>query len=787
VKFDLYGNNGEGTDSTGLFLNGAMPTTPSVDMSSSGVDLHSGHPLHAHLSYDGATLTLTLTDTVTNASFTTSWQVDIPFNVGDVVGYVGFTGGTGGYAAVQNIQSWTYSSGSGQAVAATPTFSPAAGTYTSAQTVTISDTTTSATIYYTTNGATPTASSTQYTAPITVSSSETLQAIAVATGYTQSAVGSASYTISSGTTVINLGGGFTAGAMALNGKAALNGTRLRVTDGGTSEASSAWYTSPVNIQQFTTNFSFQVSGGSNPTADGFAFVIQGGTTTALGPSGGGLGYGPLSGSTGGITNSVAVKFDLYSNNGEGPDSTGLYVNGAAPTTPSLDMTSSGVNLHTTDVFNVQMTYDGTNLTMTITDATTNATFTHTWAINIPGTVGGNTAYVGFTGGTGGYTAIQDILNWTLSSSVGGSAAATPTFSPGAGTYTTAQTVTISDTTSGATIYYTTNGTTPTTSSTKYTAPITVSSSETIQAIAVATGFTQSAVGSAAYTIAPPAATPTFSPAAGTYASAQTVTISDATPGSTIYYTTNGTTPTTSSTVYTAPFTVSTSETVRAIAVASGFTQSAVGSAAYTISTQAPAPAFVQVNNNMVTAGKTVSVAFNSATKPGNTIVVYVIWDNTGTVSLTDTGVNTFSKVGSPVIWGGAYSAQVFYASKIAGGADTVTATFQNTITNWGVIYVHEYSGISSTNPVDVTVSASGSSATLNSGSATTTSANDLIFGAGVSDYIVTAAGSGFTARDLAYGNITEDRVAATTGAYSATATHTGQQWGMQMVAFRPGP
>ncbi len=448
--------------------------------------------------------------------------------------------------------------------AATPTFSPAAGTYATTQTVTISDTTSGATIYYTTNGTTPTTSSTKYTAPITVSASETIQAIAVATGFTQSAVGSAAYTI------------------------------------------------------------------------------------------------------------------------------------APP-------------------------------------------------------------------------------------------AATPTFSPAAGTYTTTQTVTISDATSGATIYYTTNGTTPTTSSTKYTAPITVSSSETIQAIAVATGFTQSAVGSAAYTITPQAATPTFSPAAGTYASAQTVTISDATPSATIYYTTNGTTPTTSSTVYTAPITVSTSETVRAIAVASGFTQSAVGSAAYTISTQAPAPAFVQVNNNMVTTGKTVSVAFNSATKSGNTIVVYVIWDNTGTVSLSDSGVNTFSKVGSPVIWGGAYSAQVFYASKIAGGADTVTATFQNTITNWGVIYVHEYSGISSTNPVDVTVSASGSSATLNSGSATTTSANDLIFGAGVSDYIVTATGSGFTARDLAYGNITEDRVAATTGAYSATATHTGQQWGMQMVAFRPGP
>ncbi len=202
--------------------------------------------------------------------------------------------------------------------------------------------------------------------------------------------------------------------MVLNGKAVLNGTRLRVTDGGTYEGSSSWYNTPVNIQQFTTNFSFQITGGTNPSADGFAFVIQGGPSSAQGPGGGGLGFGPdAPGGTGGLVNSVAVKFDLYSNAGEGADSTGLYVNGASPTTPAVDMTSSGVNLHTTDIFNVQMSYDGSNLTMTITDATTNATFTRTWAINIPATVGGNTAYVGFTGGTGGYTAIQEIIGWTM--------------------------------------------------------------------------------------------------------------------------------------------------------------------------------------------------------------------------------------------------------------------------------------------------------------------------------------------------------------------------------------
>ena len=85
------------------------------------------------------------------------------------------------------------------------------------------------------------------------------------------------------------------------------------------------------------------------------------------------------------------------------------------------------------------------------------------------------------------------------------AAATPTFSPAAGTYSSAQSVTLNDTTSGASIYYTTDGTTPTTSSTLYNnKAIPVNSTETINAIAVATGFTQSAVGSATYTIqAPP--------------------------------------------------------------------------------------------------------------------------------------------------------------------------------------------------------------------------------------------------------------------------------------------
>jgi LysM repeat protein len=143
-------------------------------------------------------------------------------------------------------------------------------------------------------------------------------------------------------------------------------------------------------------------------------------------------------------------------------------------------------------------------------------------------------------------------------------------------------MTIGDATPGATIYYTTNGTTPTTSSSVYGGAITVSASETLEAIAVETGFTTSPVATAAYVINPVLPAPGFSPAGGTYTTPQSVTISDATAGTTIYYTTNGTTPTTSSSVYGSGITVSASETLEAIAVKTGFTTSAPATAAYTI-------------------------------------------------------------------------------------------------------------------------------------------------------------------------------------------------------------
>ena len=111
--------------------------------------------------------------------------------------------GTGGRAMYIKSITVTYSTGSTSTVA-TPTFSPAAGTYTEAQNVSISCATSGATIHYTTNGSTPTASSSVYSTPIAVNSTTTIKAIAVKSGMTNSAVAEATYTINLPATVDNL-------------------------------------------------------------------------------------------------------------------------------------------------------------------------------------------------------------------------------------------------------------------------------------------------------------------------------------------------------------------------------------------------------------------------------------------------------------------------------------------------------------------------------------------------------------------------------------------------------
>jgi len=488
---------------------------------------------------------------------------------------------------------------------ATPTFSPVAGNYSGAQMVTISESTPGVTIYYTTNGTTPTTSSAVYSGAITVAVTQTIKAIGAATGFTTSAVASATYTLAKAATPTfsPVAGSYNTGAQTVTISDTTPGeviyyTITAGTTGTVPTTASAVYSGPITVSASSVVEALAVAYGYSNSAVASAKY----TLTIATPT-----FSPVAGNyTGAQTVTISTttpSATIYYTVTAGATGTTPTTNSTVYTAPVTVSASSVVEaiaveagfttsavasakytiVAATPTFSpVAGTYY-TAQTVTISDSNQNSTIYYTTNGTTPTT--SSTVYTSAitVSATETVEAIATAAGYGTSA-VGTAAyyivGATPSFNPGAGTYTSAQTVTISVSTPGSTIYYTTNGTTPTTNSTVYTSAITVSATETVEAIATATGSGTSAVGSAAYTIQ--GATPTFSPVAGTYTGAQTVTISDTTPGSTIYYTTDGSTPTTSSTVYSSAITVSTSETVNAIATATGLTNSAVGSAAYTI-------------------------------------------------------------------------------------------------------------------------------------------------------------------------------------------------------------
>ena len=189
--------------------------------------------------------------------------------------------------------------------------------------------------------------------------------------------------------------------------------------------------------------------------------------------------------------------------------------------------------------------------------------------------------------------------------------ATPAITPNGGELKYGNnTVSIACDTDGATIYYTIDGTEPTTSSTKYTGAFTLSSNATVKAIAVKSGWNNSDVASASFTYTvETVATPTITPNGGELKYGNnTVTIACATADATIYYTTNGATPTTSSTKYTGAFTLTSNATVKAIAVKTGWNNSSVASASFTYTVETVATPVIAPNGGEIEAGTTISIS-----------------------------------------------------------------------------------------------------------------------------------------------------------------------------------
>lgn len=239
------------------------------------------------------------------------------------------------------------------------------------------------------------------------------------------------------------------------------------------------------------------------------------------------------------------------------------------------------------------------------------------------------------------------------------------------------------------------------------------------------------------------ATPTFSPSANMYPSAASISISCATPASTIFYTTDGTIPTSGSSVYSGPILISQTSIIQAFATASGLTDSAVGFKVITISSQLGVRQTAQGDTKV---GSTVSTAtFQSST--GNLLMALVqSVSAAGATGVANAAGQAFTAIGSPITGAGNQTCQLFYLKNITGNAaDFAKATWASA-PNLPFVFVWEVQGADTTNPL-ITSSqkaASGTSITSNA-----ISVSD--------DCIVLVGGAGFNS------NITFSEVAGGIG------------------------
>ncbi len=209
--------------------------------------------------------------------------------------------------------------------------------------------------------------------------------------------------------------GFTnATDLAVNGSAFVSPTQNLVElTNAVNQAGSIFSGTRFTVGNFTNTFDVRLHEGEQPNyADGFTFVLQANSPTALGQPAEGIGYR-------GIGNSVAVVFSTYPHVGDpSTSSVGLALNGAAPVL-RVDTIPSGVLLDSQDIKQIDLGYDGTTLAVRVEDILTQKVFTTSFAVNIAQIIGSDTAYVGFTGGSGsgGDWNLEDVLSWKFTSRV----------------------------------------------------------------------------------------------------------------------------------------------------------------------------------------------------------------------------------------------------------------------------------------------------------------------------------------------------------------------------------
>jgi sugar lactone lactonase YvrE len=404
------------------------------------------------------------------------------------------------------------------AQAAQPVLTPVAGPYPLTQTVTISDSTPGAQIFFTLDGSTPNPSTSPlYLGPLSLVNSVTVSAIAIAPGYSTSNAASASYTFSPSTQTISFAQpktpvAYAAAPIALSatassglpvtfsvvsGPAILKGSALTITGAGTvvvaadqsgnfdylsaEEVTRTIVVSPAQLV-IDVNSTSRVYGAANPA---------------------------FSGKLSGLLNGDRVTV-IYSTIATAKSAVGVY-----PITARLSGAAAGN--YTPTITNGKLTVTKARLAIKVENATrvygkANPVFNGT----VTGLLNGDKVIAAYSTTA---TIKSPVGEYPITAKISGTAAvnydpaitegvltvtpaplAAPVFSPKAGDYAQAQKVTVTDSLVDAAIYYTTNGTAPSEKSTRYTGPITVSKKETLKAIATAPNHLQSPVATAAYVV-----------------------------------------------------------------------------------------------------------------------------------------------------------------------------------------------------------------------------------------------------------------------------------------------
>jgi hypothetical protein len=244
----------------------------------------------------------------------------------------------------------------------------------------------------------------------------------------------------------------------------------------------------------------------------------------------------------------------------------------------------------------------------------------------PITLSQSASIIAVVTGVSGYTASIPVRgNYVLRP-------ATPWCAPASGTYTAGGPVQIADSTPGVLIYYTTDGSAPSTHSKVYSGPIVIPSAPTtvtINAIAVANGVSSWAT-TATYVIAPELPPPAFSPPSGSFTSTEQVTITSPTPGGIIHYTTDGvTTPTASSPVFTGPIAVTQTESIIAVVTGVGYSTSIPIRASYSLASPAPTPV---ISTSAVTNSAPPTISITDSLKSAT--IYYTVGSATPTTAST---------------------------------------------------------------------------------------------------------------------------------------------------------